>query len=167
MKAAVLCNGDSRSSFTEPDRYHYIIGCNIPWWKVDATVIVDVGVIQQWCSRKIPPVPTWFSEKSWLETRFDDRKYFEGYMLGLVRTLPEYDSSGHVALCQAIKLGYKQVDIYGCDSWFNSNTDSYTHQFTDSRSTDMSKHIVGWRKRWNDIISSNTEVVINFIGEPK
>lgn len=167
MTAAVLCNGASRSLFTSANRYHYIIGCNIPWRKVDATVVLDIGVVQQWYKRKIAPIPIWFSEHAWRETKFTDRKYFEEYMLGLVRPLPEYDSSGHVALSQVISLGYKEVNIYGCDSWFTTNTDSYTHQYSDSRPNDMSKHIIGWRKRWNDIISSNPEVNVNFIGEPK
>ena len=167
MKAAVLCNGPSRTLYTADGGYDYIIGCNIPWTQVDSTVVLDIGVVQQWYKKKIPQVPTWFSEHAWRETKFTDRQYFEKYLLGLVRPLPEYDSSGHVALSQVLKLGYKTIDIYGCDSWFTTNTDSYTHQYSDSRPNDMSKHIDGWRKRWCDVMSNHPDVTVNFIGDPK
>ena len=165
MRCAVLCNGPSRNLFTDTGKYDYIIGCNIPWTKVDCTIVLDVGVVAKWWSKKLPAVPTWFSEHAWRETKFKNREFFKDSFLGLVYPLPEYDSSGHVACSKAIQLGYKEIDIFGCDSWFVSNTDSYTHQFYDSRPSDTSKHIVGWRKRWETIMSSNPEVVIKFIGD--
>jgi hypothetical protein len=167
MKAAVLCNGPSRILFTEPDRYSYLIGCNIPWRQVNSTVVLDIGVVAKWYKHQFPNVPTWFSEHAWRETKFKDRNFFMNSFLGLVKPLPEYDSSGHVACSKVIELGYKQIDIFGCDSWFTDTTDSYTHQYVDGRPSDRSKHIVGWRKRWNSIIESNPDVVINFIGENK
>ena len=167
MKAALLCNGPSRVVFQPSLEYNYLIGCNIPWTEVDSTVVLDVGVVQQWFKRKIKPVPTWFSRHAWRETNFTNRKYFQESFLGLVDPLPQYDSSGHVACSKLIELGYKQIDIYGCDSWWSDVTNSHTHQYTDTRPENTSKHIVGWRKRWNTIISSNEEVNITFIGEPK
>ena len=167
MKAALLCNGPSRSLFTSTDGYNYLIGCNVPWRQVDSTVVLDVGMIQKWWKNKLPPVPTWFSEHAWRETKFKNREYFKDSFLGLVKPLPEYDSSGHVACSKLIELGYDEIDIYGCDSWFTPTTDSYTHQYMDSRPRDTSKHIVGWRKRWDTIIANNPKVKFNFIGESK
>ena len=167
MKAAVLCNGPSRVAFNSALGYNYVIGCNIPWTEVNSTVVLDIGVVQQWHKRKLPNVPTWFSEHAWRETKFKDRNYFLSSFLGLVKPLPEYDSSGHVACSKVIELGYTEIDIYGCDSWFKPDTDSYTHQYVDGRPQDRSKHIVGWRKRWETIITSHPEVKITFIGEPK
>mgnify|MGYP003343051175 FL=1 len=167
MKAALLCNGPSRSLFTSTDGYNYLIGCNVPWRQVDSTVVLDVGIVQNWWKNKLPLVPTWFSEHAWRETKFKDRNYFLSSFLGLVKPLPEYDSSGHVACSKVIELGYNEIDIYGCDSWFTSNTDSYTHQYNDTRPSDTSKHIVGWRNRWNTIIANNPEVKITFIGDIK
>jgi hypothetical protein len=168
MKAAVLCNGPSRVAFQGKEGYDYVIGCNIPWCgEVDSTVVLDVGVVAKWWKEKLPKIPTWFSEHAWRETKFRNRDYFMESFLGLVKPLPEYDSSGHVACSKLIELGYKEIDIYGCDSWFTEMTDSYTHQFVDSRPSDTSKHIVGWRKRWNTIIDGNPEVKITFIGESK
>ena len=39
MKGAVVANGPSRTRFNSSDGYNYTIGCNIPWTKVDSTVI--------------------------------------------------------------------------------------------------------------------------------
>lgn len=167
MKAAVLCNGPSRSLFTSSDGYNYLIGCNIPWRQVDSTVVLDVGVVVKWHKHQLPNVPTWFSEHAWRETKFKDRNFFKDSFLGLVKPLPEYDSSGHVACSKVIELGYKEIDIFGCDSWFTSNTDSITHKYWDTRPSNTDKHVEGWRKRWNSIITNNPDVTINFIGEPK
>jgi hypothetical protein len=167
MKAAVLCNGPSRTMFTSPDGYDYIIGCNIPWTKVDSTIVLDINVVFEWWNNKLPLSPIWFSEMAWRETNFRNRAYFKDYFLGLVKALPEYDSSGHVACSKVIELGYKEIDIYGCDAWFTGNTDSYTHRYTDTRPLDTSKHVVGWRNRWNTIMINNPDVKITFIGETK
>jgi hypothetical protein len=163
MKAAVLCNGPSRVDYQPSTEYNYIMGCNIPWTRVDATVVLDIGVVDKWLKHKIPQTPTWFSEHAWRETKFKDRNYFKDSFLGLVKPLPEYDSSGHVACSKLIELGYTEIDIFGCDSWFEDVTDSYTHQFTDTRPQDRSKHIVGWRKRWKTIMDGNPDVKLNFI----
>jgi hypothetical protein len=163
MKAAVLCNGPSRIDYNENMKYDYVMGCNIPWATVNATVVLDIGVVDKWLKNKIPNVPTWFSEHAWRETKFKDRSYFMKSFLGIVKPLPEFDSSGHVACSKLIHLGYKEINIYGCDSWFTEVTDSCTHHYVDTRPTDTSHHIVGWRKRWNDIIDANPDVRITFI----
>jgi len=168
MKAAVLCNGATRSLFTAPDRYRYLIGCNIPWRQVDANVVLDIEVVRRWYKQKdLISAPTYFSESAWRETRFTERKFFEPFFLGLVKQLPEHDSCGHVACRKVIELGYTEIDIYGCDSWFEYNNDSHTHQWVDSRSIDKKKQIDAWRVHWNKIIADHPDVVINFIGEPK
>lgn len=169
MKCAVLCNGPSRVDYQPSSDYEYIIGCNIPWTKVDATVILDINVVKYW--HKNPGainVPAYFSEHAWRETRFADRDFFKPYFIDLVKPLPEYDSSGHVACSLVINKGYKQIDIYGCDSWFESTTESYTHEYIDSRATrDSKKHVIGWRNRWQNIMNGHPDVQINFIRKEK
>jgi hypothetical protein len=46
MKCAVLCNGPSRSAYNPEKEYAYRIGCNIPWTKVDCTVILDPQMVK-------------------------------------------------------------------------------------------------------------------------
>lgn len=162
MKTAVLGNGPSRTLFKDPQRYDYIIGCNIPWTSVHSTVVLDAEVVRYWIQHKLPTVPIYFSESAWRETRVKDRNYFIDAFLELVKPYVDYDSSAHVACRKVIQLGATEIDIYGCDSWFTTNTDSYTRSFFED-STDKSKHVYGWRNRWQDIIDSNPNVKINFI----
>lgn len=159
MKVALLCNGPSRDLFDSSSQYDCRIGCNIPWTKVDFTVIMDVGVLDKWNN----PCRFYASVKAWNEFRTKDR--FSDYLIELFVPSLDYDTSGHAAARRAIMTGAKQIDIYGCDSWFSDNTESYTHKFVDGRSIDMSKQISGWRKKWNTLIEANPDVKINFIGE--
>lgn len=166
MKAAVLCNGPSRSAYNPDKEYAFRIGCNIPWTKVDCTVVLDEQVVRKWAKQQdLITVPTYFSVKAWRETDLLGREFFRQFLIDLVEPLPEYDSSGHVACSQAIKKGYKDIDIYGCDSWFTQNVDSYTRQFIKSNTIHTpDTHSIGWRKRWKQIMDNNPDVKLNFIG---
>jgi hypothetical protein len=166
-KVAVLCNGPSRSAYNPNTEYAYRIGCNIPWTKVDCTVVLDEEIVRKWAKQQdLIDVPTYFSVNAWRETystRIRDT-FFRKYMVEVIKPHYPYHSSGHNAAEIVIKLGYKELDIYGCDSWFSQNVDSYTRQFiksTTQNTPDM--HTAGWRKRWKDIIAANPDVKINFI----
>lgn len=168
MKAAVLCNGPSKVSF-DPHKslqYKYIMGCNIPWYiDCSATVILDTPVMEYWFQNKLPQMPIWFSRNCWRETPEKARQYFRehDFFKGLLDPLPEYDSSGHVAASKVIQLGYTEIDIYGCDSYFTGVMESYTHQFHDGSPEDKTKQRKGWLKRWETIIKNNPDVTLNFI----
>lgn len=161
MNCAVLCNGPSRIAYQASKEYDYVIGCNIPWTKVDATVILDINVLEHWKT----PSKFYSSVAAWRELRERDR--FTEYFLGFVNTITDYDSAGHAACRKVLEMNPKVIDIYGCDSWFANNTDSYTHQFVDSRSDNMTKNISVWRSRWYELMDSHKGVKFNFIGEPK
>lgn len=165
-KVAVLCNGPSRSAYDPNTEYAYRIGCNIPWTKVDCTVILDEEVVRLWNrDHTLIDVPVYFSVKAWRETASLGRAFFEPYLIQLVEPRPEYDSSGHVACTQLIKLEYTDIDIYGCDSWFTQNVHSYTHQFVNSNTVyTADRHVIGWRNRWKEIMNANPNVKLNFIG---
>ena len=163
MKTALLCNGPSRVKYHSTVSYKYVIGCNIPWTVVDATVIMDVNVLQ----RIKDPIKLFVSRKAWIECPNKIKDKLIGHLSAIFDPLPEYDSAGHAACRKLLELGATEIDIFGCDSWFTNNTESYTHQFVDSRSTDMTKNISVWRSRWYDLMDRNPKVVFNFIGEPK
>jgi hypothetical protein len=161
MKCAVLCNGPSRIDYQPSLEYNYVIGCNIPWTAVDATVILDVNVLEQWKS----PCKFYSSVAAWRELH--NRKRFTEYFLGFVNTITDYDSAGHAACRKVLEMDPDVIDIYGCDSWFVNDTDSYTHQYVDSRSSDMTKNVSVWRSRWYDLLDSNKNVEFNFIRHSK
>lgn len=166
MKCAVLCNGPSKVLYKDNSDYDYVIGCNIPWTRVHATVLLDKEVVRLW--DKDPTlinVPAYFSVDAWRETDgIKNREFFIPFLLELVEYKIEYFSSGHVAVTKAIEKGYTGIDIYGCDSYFEFNIVSYTHKFIKNANADDSyKHVVNWRNNWNMIINNNPEVKINFI----
>lgn len=162
MKTALLGNGNSRILYTpESNSYDYVIGCNIPWTKVDSTVILDVNVLD-----KIDvPLNFYASRNAWRE--FREREKLIGYLIEIFDSIPDYDSAGHAAARILLKLGATEIDIYGCDSWFTNDTESYTHQWIDSRSIDMNRNVSVWRARWYELMSKHSHVNFNFIGEPK
>lgn len=172
MKCAVLCNGPSKKLFTSREGYDYVIGCNIPWYpEVDATVVLDEQVIRLWAKHpELIKVPTYFSMKAWQETdAIKKRDFFRPYMLSVITPKYPHHSSGHNAVEQAIAKGYKQIDIFGCDSWFSKVAMSYTRTHIKNGGVadgDM-KAIEGWRKRWKEIMDNHPEVTLNFIGESK
>ena len=164
MRTALLGNGNTRSYFPHTtDRYDYVIGCNVPWRQVDSTVVIDVNVLEKLTT----PFRFYASRKAWIECSNKSKDRLIGYLIELFDTLPDYDSAGHAAARQLIKLGATEIDIYGCDSWFEYNTESYTHQWVDSRSIDMSKNVSVWRARWYDLMAKHPQISFNFIGEPK
>ena len=77
------------------------------------------------------------------------------------------DLAGHCAARILLKMNVSQIDIYGCDSWFKNDTESFTHKYIDSRSSDMNKHISVWRARWYEMMGNHPDVNFNFIGDTK
>ena len=161
MKTALLCNGPSRLEYNPEIEYDYVIGCNIPWTKVNSTVIVDVNVLD----KLQPLIPFYCSRMAWINCNKQNR--YSDYLIELFDTLKDYDSTGHCAARILLKMNVSEIDIYGCDSWFENNTESFTHKYIDSRSSDMSKNISVWRSRWYEMMADNPKVKFNFIGESK
>ena len=165
MKAAVLCNGPSKELYK--GGYDFVIGCNIPWTDVNATVVLDTCIIDLWSKNlDLIKVPTYFSVDAWRKTdSIKMRENFRPYFKDIIKPKFPFHSSGHNALEITIGLGYTDISIYGCDSWFTDNTQSYTRKYIKNAGSEHSiKHIIGWRKRWNEIISNNPQVNIQFIG---
>lgn len=158
MKTALLCNGPSRVAFNSELLYNYTIGCNIPWTKVDSTVVMDAEVLNKYdCYTRF-----YSSRIAWRDCIKKEKLI--GHLIGLFDSLPEYDSAGHAAARILLQIGAKQIDVYGCDSWFDNTTESYTHKYVDSRSTDMTKHVRVWKQRWEQLMEQHPEVTFNFIG---
>ena len=167
MKAAVLGNGPSRIVYKGRGDYNYVMGCNIPWCEdVDATTIIDAPVIDRWWKQQdLVKCPVYFGRNAWRECISKRRLFFKTYFKELIDVLPEHDSSGHNAVKVVIGLGYKQIDIYGCDSMFKNTTESFTNSFIVESKKDPTKQINGWKNTWKSIITKHSDVRFNFIGE--
>jgi hypothetical protein len=160
MRCAVLGNGPSRSAYK--GEYDYVIGCNIPWTKVDSTFIMDPDVITAWSNDlNLITCKVYLSPQA---VRHADRLPFIQYKKHLiaVQEIPPLYSSGHVAAKKAVELGYTELDIYGMDSWFNDTMETYTRTFVSEKPSNKCKQ---WRKVWNELIQTYPDVKFNFIKE--
>jgi hypothetical protein len=168
MRVAVLCNGPSRISYQDRNLYDFVIGCNIPWTNVDATVVVDEEVVQLWHNNpSLIQSPIYFSEKAWVHaTTIGHRDSSQAYFAGILKVEQKFHSSGHNAVEVAIAKGATSIDIYGCDSWFANTAESYTRKFIQVGPNEeirkMGK-VNGWRERWKKIIAKHPNVEITFI----
>ena len=168
---AVLCNGPSKKLYDESKEYAYRIGCNVPWTRVDATVVIDIDMVKVW--KQTPTLitcPVYFTSKAWMyadEIKFRTYINDNNLFLGLVNKL-ENDSSGNIACKKLIELGYKNIDIYGADAYstltHGYNNDSYTRKFIPEVRTNNSYR---WKTMWDDMIKNNPSVSFNFIKEQK
>lgn len=162
-KVAILGNGPSRSLYQ--GGYEYVIGCNVPFTKVDCTIIYDLEVAKLWQDiYELIKCPAYFSSYAWnnLDSKFKEYLVSKNYYLGnVIYRLGDKFTSGHVAAQVAIDKGYDELDLYGFDSYFVDNVDSYTREFLDTplRGTSIVKY---WRQEWNDLMDSNTNVRFNF-----
>lgn len=168
MKAAVVCNGPSRFAFQENLKYNYTIGCNIPWTKVNSTVILDSNVVERW-SRDLNLIscPAFFTRKSWMATdELKIRNYIleHNLFIGLLPQYPEFYSAGHVAASIVCKNNYKELDIFGVDSMFEDTVVSFTNTLVDDHNPDSERQrIVNWRINWDKLQKDYPEVIFNFI----
>lgn len=166
MKCAVLCNGPSRSTYNPQTEYAYRIGCNIPWTKVDCTVILDPQMVKV-LVRDISLIDcgVYFSQAAW--DYVEEVKAVSLFnSLGIIEKTQKGLSSGNLACIKAIELGYTDIDIYGADAMTtndirsNNVSKSYTRNFLDSDSMNMSPD---WRHNFNRMIESHPEVKFNFV----
>lgn len=169
MKIAVLGNGASRIFFTDPSRYDYIIGCNIPWTEVDANVIIDEEMVNFWYQTRTKYAyhyPTFFSKKAWMKVQdLRAQDYFTPFLKEIVSIYEGVDSSAHVAAKCALKMGAQEINIYGCDSRFTDSIASRTHEYINNKSPNKRITIDMWNREWDAVIERHPEVKITFIGE--
>jgi hypothetical protein len=175
VKCAVIGNGPCRSAFDTSMEYEYRIGCNIPWTDVDSTIILDIDIIRIWRDdHTIIKCPAYFSRKAWMHTaegisRLRSHIIENGLFLG-IEEVSQYQgySSGNCALQKAVDLGYKHIDIYGMDSWFDITIDSFTNQFVpkeDSGNGLRRQRCESWRRHWVTLMDKHKDIVFNFIKE--
>lgn len=155
LKGAVLGNGPSR------DNYDYsadvVIGCNIPGegFSVDATVICDPEVV--WLLKNNPQlvhcplVLSTIAYEKLKELRIIDN--FE--VLDVFKPKPWYTSGHYAAEYLVDIIECRTVDVWGCDSYFSSQTTSITDGLLPKTGDVFLRQ---WRDSWDKIVA-NDEVI--------
>jgi hypothetical protein len=170
MRGAVVANGPSRNRFNSSNGYNYTIGCNIPWTKVDSTVILDGNVIERW-SRDLNLVscPAFFTTRAWRSTdEYKIREYIlnNNLFIDLMPDVREFFSAGHVAAQIMCENDFTELDIYGVDSIFKDTVESFTNTLVQDHNPDSERQrIVHWRMNWDRLQNDYPEVTFNFIRE--
>jgi hypothetical protein len=167
--SAVLGNGPSRKLYDKSKVYNFLIGSNIPWTRVDATVILDEEVIRLWAKNKdLISCPVLFSKQSWMmasEVGISKWVLDNNYFIDMISRETEF-SSGIYGCIHLIEKGYKDIDIYGCDAYFTDNHDknleSYSREFLPQPAANNSSR---WKRFWDDLIAKHPDVKFNFIKE--
>ena len=167
-KVAVLCNGPSRSAYDPNTEYAYRIGCNIPWTKVDCTVILDPQMVKVIIKDiSLIDCKVYFSQAAWdYVEEVGAKSLFSDIYLGIIQKTKKGMSSGNLACLKMVELGYTDIDVYGADAMTtndirsNNVSKSYTRNFLDSDSMNMSPN---WRINFNKMIEDHPNVKFNFI----
>ena len=168
MRGAVVANGQSRTRFNSSNGYNYTIGCNIPWTKVDATVILDGNVIERW-SRDLNLIscPAFFTARAWRSTdEYKIRDYIlnNNLFIDLMPDVREFFSAGHVAAQIMCENDFTELDIYGVASMFEDTVESFTNTLINDYNPDSEvQRIVNWRLNWDKLQNDYPEVTFNFI----
>ncbi len=167
MKCAVLCNGPSRTLYTPSESYEWVLGCNIPWTEVDATVVIDFQIIDKWDKNlALIPCSMYAAQRAFQRIKgAKNRLYMKTRLVETFRSERNYHSSGHCAAELAIRKGYTSIDVYGCDSYFSEDTTSYTREHIKNagpRKGDL-RTLHGWRVRWDAMIRKYPHIKIEFI----
>lgn len=172
MIAALLCNGPSRVAFKDRTRYTYVMGCNIPWTDVDATTMIDVSVARYYAISETREYKLFLNNICWnvLKGFRKSGVKLTSYIIAenklgrLVEDAKEFYSSGHMAALELIRMGATEIDIYGCDSYFEDVIDSFTWQYVPSNASDKhkAKQLIEWRKNWASI-KGQFSIEMNFI----
>jgi hypothetical protein len=141
----------------------------VPWTDCDATVLLDTALIDLW--HKDPTLintNVYYSKHAWAYSQTLGSSIFAERFLQ-AREIKDKNSrsSGHVAVDIMIELGYTDIDVYGCDSWFASSVDSYTRKFIPMSSPNQevraAMQVKTWRVQWNLLMEKNRHVNINFM----
>lgn len=143
-----------------------VVGCNIPWTDVDWTMILDQDVVIEWWQKpNMINTQCWLGPKAWefIQSIRQDHKFFKDKVKGIYRNVgKEYDSSAHVAFkVLAEKYEVTEIDIYGVDSIWNGNMDSYTRNYLPGGGG--KKHVEGWSNNWNNLLDKYPHIKVEYI----
>jgi len=167
MRAHVIGNGFSWKFFKKIEESDFVLGCNNPNVKVDATVILDLRFFYKVLQRIDPIIldcPIITNNKC--KKTYENPKYHyckDKIIIKDVYSVSEkfkrsYDlpsnksglNSAHFGTLWLIENGYDEIHVWGCNSIFEysflSTTDSIVE--ADYKSEVNKSHIDIWRKNW-------------------
>lgn len=169
MRAHVIGNGPSWKNFKKIEESDFVMGCNKPNIKVDATIILDLRLFYKLLARTEPLIlDCAIVTNSKCKAAYDNKNRNKE----LINIKDIYDppagfkaiNSAHVATLWLIENRYKEIHIWGCDSLLSYDTTSTTdtivqadyYKFKGNKAT--IEIVDRWRRKW-DLISNSFSCV--------
>lgn len=161
MIGAILGNGPSRTLYNANNEYDFVIGCNIPYEKVDATVICDVEIVEllknDFTLIQIPVIISTVVYEKMKEFRI-----VESFTILNVFKPKEWHNAAHYAADYLMTKEVEEIQIYGCDSIFENDLSSVTDEKIEKK-MDSDRFIRQWRKVWSKKFENDIKFVIKRI----
>lgn len=162
MKGVVLGNGPSRKYYDRSG--DFVLGCNIPndQFSVDATVICDEEIV--WVLKAdltLIQVPVIISKKVF--EKMKELKIVDNFNIHHVFTPKDWYSTAHYAAEYLLDFGCSEVDVWGCDSFFENNIASETDKYVPKQDTVGDRFTRQWRQVWFDFVHKYGQERINLI----
>lgn len=158
MKAAILGNGPSRIHYNSDDIYDIVIGCNIPWATVDATIICDqeiVDILKK--DLTLIQVPVIISNIVY--ERMKELRIVDEFTVLKVFKPKDWHNSALYAVDYLMEQQANEIHVYGCDSIFENDISSTTDKHLDKK-MDSDMFLRHWRKEWHKKMQSEIDFKI-------
>lgn len=161
MKTAILGNGPSRILYDPNNDFDFVVGCNIPWTKVDATVICDIEIVEilrtDFTLIQVPVIISTIVYEKMKEFRIEGN-----FTILDVFKPKDWHNSAHYAADYLMKKEVKEIQVYGCDSIFEDDISSITDK-TVKKDMDFERFVRNWRKVWKDKINNDMNFIVHKI----
>lgn len=159
MKTAILGNGPSRTLYNEDEEFDFVVGCNIPWTKVDATVICDIEIVNllrnDFTLIQVPVIISTVVYEKMKEFRIVD-----SFTILNVFKPRDWHNAAHYAVDYLMNKNADEIQIYGCDSIFEDDITSKTDTAVE-KTMDSERFIRQWRKVWDKKFESDIKFLIH------
>lgn len=161
MKTAILGNGPSRTLYNEDNDFDIVIGCNIPWTKVDATVICDIEIIdllkKDFTLIQVPVIISTI-----VFERLKEFKMVDKFTILDVFKPKDWHNAAHYAADYLMTKEVNEVHLYGCDSIFEEDISSVTDEVVE-KNMNLDKFIRKWRKVWDKKFENELKFLVHKI----
>lgn len=161
MKTAILGNGPSRTLYNEDNDFDIVIGCNIPWTKVDATVICDIEIIdllkKDFTLIQVPVIISTI-----VFERLKEFKMVDKFTILDVFKPKDWHNAAHYAADYLMTKEVDEVHLYGCDSIFEEDISSVTDEVVE-KNMNLDKFIRKWRKVWDKKFENELKFLVHKI----
>jgi hypothetical protein len=173
-RAHIVGNGPSWKKFSKIRESDFVIGCNITRvLGADVTFLSDIKILHKICEKLVyPDCPIIANRKvaEWLKTNHNAPRIqppltvFDTYVADWEVNGGPQLSSAHYGAQWALRNGFTEVHVWGCDSLSEGHMFSYTDEIKPSAAKESKSQtqntVQKWIEGWEKIIKDNPQAEI-------